>query len=335
MRRAAIISLLLFTAVSEPGWAADSVSTTAARLEAQVGAGGPVAILPSDAGLTASNLDGTVTEVLVPGVVSWVLVDNITSTVWFFREGPRKEGAKPARDLLALDLRSAETKAVVIIASMPSDSGDAAPETVGIRTPHGYLSVDSPQSSRVDIHVDGKPKLVADARLQATWLDDVGAWERKVLRKVRLTAAGKKLLVQLSRRAKAHAPPSPPQEPARVRVPTDACEDPKNCGVARALDGTPYWLVTTSWGCGDGCYSTEQLFDPRTKRFLNLREHMATSAAPFADGAFPLPGSVSPNGEAYISSGAIYRFDRGPIRAALPANTPRGGGWIGGWDVSE
>jgi hypothetical protein len=47
-------------------------------------------------------------------------------------------------------------------------------------------------------------------------------------------------------------------------------DDEKACGLASDFGDTGYWHVMTSHDCGDGCFTSYHLYDPRTQRFAPL-----------------------------------------------------------------
>lgn len=112
-------------------------------------------------------------------------------------------------------------------------------------------------------------------------------------------------------RAQYKASPALAAPPAKVAIDNAACEEePEECGKVIALSGTPYWAVVTSNIRGDFYYETWQLYNPTTKQFFEPGTQ--GQATPLPEASVTM-SQISPSGHAYISSGSLISFTRGPI----------------------
>ncbi len=113
----------------------------------------------------------------------------------------------------------------------------------------------------------------------------------------------------------------------KVEVPAERCQAaPEDCGVARALPGTPFWRVIVANDRGDFYHQDEQLYDPRSKTFFDLSTPPKRSPTPLTGGQSVEGLSISPSGAAYASWAALGRFDGEPVK--LPPEA-RICGWTG------
>ena len=105
-----------------------TAESRAAALAREVGAGLPVAIVPTAAGLLAVSADGARQRVLIPGPIRWATVDARASVVWF--------GSPDASTIEVLDLESAAVSPAVatVVTNLPAET-DAGPPMVTIRYP--------------------------------------------------------------------------------------------------------------------------------------------------------------------------------------------------------
>jgi hypothetical protein len=237
--------------------------------------------------------------------------------------------ADPSR-LGLVDLTAATARVEPVLQGLPAD---AAPELLVRHPGREEVGSASDQAARLILSLEpGGPKLTHDAGLLVNWEDQERAFA-KAIKQVRFAKGAKARLKALAKRGAArHVAPALPAaaaRPARVGVPAAACEDAARCGQAEALPGTPWWLVTVGFSCGDGCYTERQLYDPKRGLFFDPQR---PAVAPSAK---PLPAAsladlrVSPDGAAYVSAGKVVRFAGGVVAVGTA-----GGGWLGGgWRV--
>lgn len=316
------------------------------RLLAEVGTGRPVAILAWYDGLVAMSADGARIRLLVPGPTEWALVDDRARVIWFGKVGePRKvEGEEvDTVDIWVLDLtaegtaprliaRGLQTGLEVFVSHPPHARGKRADE-VGFG--RGY-------SPSIRIQMDEKrPRFEAEGGIYA----DIGiadtAEHLKAVRRAQPDATTRAFLLTLVARGKdrtATLPaPDQPAPPDRLPVPVDDCEEEDICGAVSAFTGTPYWRVIVEHSCGDACFPVENLYDPRTRKWIDPNDPAVTSDTPIGDAAAVAQAFIARDGSAFIMDGAVFPFGKPPIIPQSPedrASISRGGGWLGGqWFV--
>jgi hypothetical protein len=292
--------------------------TLAAALTREVGAGLPVAIVPSAEGLRAVSADGARQRLLVPGAIRWAMVDNRADVVWF--------GTADDTTISVLDLAGPATPSVTPVVTGLVAGTDAGSALVTISYPlpssdvplSDDLTLGHPITPHVIINVAAEPSLDAAGGILEMW-DQQPAFLAQV-REAKLP--GRALLATLAARGEGKSL-SAERSSTELRVDgldVSACEDPDMCG--RAEEITPsLWRVVTSYGCGDGCYLGWQLYDAQKQAILTQD---------WAGGVTDV--WVAPDFRAFISNGVIVRFDTGPVAAtpASPEQAYLGGGWLGG-----
>lgn len=78
-----------------------------------------------------------------------------------------------------------------------------------------------------------------------------------------------------------------------------------------------------SFSCGDGCYEGRQIYDPRSRKFLDTRVAHQVSDKPIG-GANVEAMWLAPDASGYVSKGQLVVFGRGVVRQGN-----HGGGWLG------
>lgn len=292
-------------------------ATLGAALAAEIGAGVPVAIVPTPEGLKAISADGARQRTLVPGPVRWALVDARASVVWF--------GTDDVTAVKVLDLESlaASPAIATAVTGLPSET-DAGPPLVGISYPSAgsdgdeVLDVGHPITPHVYLEVGAEPALRAAGGILEMW-EQQEAYAATV---AKATISDRAMLQRLAARGQGRSlGGAKPAEAPRVQLEDlSACEDAEVCGQAEIV--TPaLWRVVTAFSCGDGCYTMWQLYDADAQRLVEDEWAKLISDA-----------WLAPDGSAFVTGGRVVRFDRGPL-AATPATedgSVLGGGWLGG-----
>ena len=337
-RRGTVLTVaLLSTALAAPGPGfaqtaapraaapAGAAEPLAARLLREVGAGAAVAIVPGKQGLRALSSDGARQRVLIPGEVPWALVDNRGQAVWF------KKGDGAA--LWLLDLTRPEPAAEIVVTGVKDfDIALAYPGTGGTeRLRSRTLGYDG----GIEIQVADRPSLKKMTGVYGEIFLDQERQRMRVFQKsCRLTPAGRALLPQLAKRGQgrrlALAPPPAKTLPRVESVPRGPCEDADVCGQAEELPGTPLWRVTVAYSCGDACFTTHQLYDPRTRQFVPGHDPSRRSPTPLKTEEPDLEEIyVAPDGSALLVRGHILRLGGKSVATGEGL-----GGWLGGaWHV--
>lgn len=295
----------------------------------------PPAAEPSTEVAFLRTAEGVV-EIAVPGGartlraasdVGWCAVDDRARVVWLTRR------AEEERELAALDLTG--PRRLFSIAPIPDvdeiiiDHGEAGrlggADPVSFRVALALVIAAAPRVHAV-VGCDGDAAAYCYDE-DGALLEEYGAIRRAadavVLREPALVAS---LHARASGRA-LRPPEPPPAELPRVSAadPAACHEVPEDCGSARPLPGTPYWLVVTSNGRGDYFHQSEQLYDPRSREFIDPRTG-ARSPTPREGG--DVEGlQVSRSGEAFMIEGRVATFDGTVLfehRDAAPC------GWVGG-----
>lgn len=290
-----------------------------AALEREVGAGVPVAIVPTPAGLLAVSADGARQRVLVPGPIRWATVDNRAGVVWF--------GTPDASTIEVLDLESAAVSPAIatVVTNLPAET-DAGPPLISIRYPlEGKdataaqdLDIGSPINPHVALVMSAEPTLIGDGGILDIWEQDAEFDARVAQAKL----PGAAVIQALATRGKGR-PLMIPRLAEDRRVELDdlsQCEDSEECGRAEVLTPT-VWRVVTSYSCGDACHLGWQLYDAERGALIEGDWAQMISDA-----------WLAPDGSAFVTGGRVFRFDGGPL-AATPAtedSTVVGGGWLGG-----
>lgn len=299
-------------------------ATLAARLQAEVGAGAPVAVVPSPQGLLALSADGARRRVLAPGEVPQALVDERSRALWFTVRQAK------AQELWVIDLDGPESTPVRVATGL---SGQAFaidyPKQVSKRPEALRVKAGSYDGSLSLVMSARRPSLQRQSGVYEEIFDDVKAEHATSDRKARLTKEGAALVARLTERGKDGSfwLPPPPGKARRVTaVPERRCEQADLCGEAKALPRTRFLRVLVSHSCGDACHVDFQLYDSKAREFVDPATRKR-SRAPLEESSFPLDDiTLAADGSAVVRGGAIQRFDGKPVTAGEGL----GGGWLGG-----
>jgi hypothetical protein len=292
----------------------------------EVGAGGPVAIAPAREGVIAVSLDGSRKRTVVAKPVDWVFVDNRSLALWF------QHTAGARSDLWLLDLTQAAPSPELAVKGLP------AHELIAIGyAGHGQRTTDVVKPASCEY--DGCTQVLLDRSRPATQFiqgqydaifEDQGFAHERIVAKVQIVAAPR--LKELALRGKEGALSLPiaaaAVEPDDVEaVNEDHCEDPDDCGTTQPLPGTDLLRVIVKQDCGDACHVLWQLYDPKTKQFIDFKSGRR-SAKPIYAGK---PGNMSDaffsrDGGGFVIRGDVYRIDGRKVFTGVG----RGGGWLGG-----
>lgn len=291
---------------------AGASATFAARLEAEIGTGQPVAIVPGKA-LRAVSADGSREKVLAPGPVSWALVDQRGGVVWF--------GNVDRTTVSALDLEAADAtpRIVKVVTGLPETTSAGA---IAIAISYGTgpeadeLSFGHPITPHAVLVVDEQPALDGAGGILEMWEEQ----EEFVAAVQKGQIVARDFVAEIARRGanRRTRPTFATKEHHVPGIDASQCEgDGKLCGRAETLFGAKLWRVTVGYTCGDGCYMEHHLYDPDTKQFVT------------GDWAKQLQDAwIAPDGSAFVVGARIYRFSGGPV-ASTPATEAAGGGWLG------
>lgn len=302
-----------------------------AALAQEIGNGGPVAVLASDAGVVARNVAGDKKRTLVPGPVSWVSCDNKSQVLWFVRSTGREES-----QLLLIDLLEADPKPEPIVVRLPLD------EPVLIDYPDDRLSVFPAGVTATILSLKGKePSLANEPGLAGEFGGGVPEHDR-LLAKAKLAPKARARLAEVTAR-NPRARPSGPTQEALPKFPIDPqrCDGYEDkCGRTIPVPMTKLWVVTTRIKCSDSCYFEKQFYNPSTHEFYDPVTGARSRTPIEAASGEPLSVArawVAPNGEAFILDGRVVRLDGGEVRHEAGAvRNDSGGGWLGGgWRVPE
>ena len=292
----------------------------------ELGATGPVAIVPASEGVTAVSLNDGHRRVLVPGPVRWVFVDDRSRVVWFQRDVDRFS------ELWALDLTQTAPEPERIVTQLPQGEALAvgyvgvAPETDDIVRSvvseydglcEVWLHVTQPATKFVDGFYDHIfERVEKHRRAVAKATIEVGAAPR--LQELAVRGRGRRLLVRA---------PAPAPQAKISAVAANGCEQPDLCGMAEAIPGTRLQRVLIKHGCGDACHVWWQLYDPDTREFIDFRTQRR-SAKPIAIGQDSSLGEayISRNGQGFVIDGDVFRTAGGQVFDGAGF----GGGWLDG-----
>jgi hypothetical protein len=182
--------------------------------------------------------------------------------------------------LQVIDLRDPKRKPIVIAKKMPEGGGWAVvmPGKGGATYNTDYVAV----FPLLDVK-SGKFK------------PGMGAYEgvdpdsekaaKKAIKKIKIV--GKAWLGKLKKRAARDVPAPADKAGPQVELPDTietSCDDAEECGSSVTFGATPYLLVTVEHSCGDACYTSCVLYDPKTKKLAS-----PTTSSPWAASADPGP----------------------------------------------
>lgn len=292
------------------------------RLQAMIGRGMPVAILPTSKGLVAVSADGKRQEMLLQGDAPlFAYMDTIGGVVWVGHE------LKSGPAIIAFDLHAVDPTPIEVAVKLGSEYA----EDLQVRysktlsagsSAEGYSTCIEFKAHRSRPGITASPSAMVEMEMYDGY-DGFERWRRKL----KLTRAGKKLLkAAASRAAPAAAPTDPPKLPM-LRARYDNCEDSGMCGLVTAIPGSPLQLVSTSHSCGDYCYVGWQFYDPRTRQFLDPERPGVTGAVPLEEGE--VSGVwFSADGRTYLSGGKVVALSKGITYDGGAGGD--GGRWLGG-----
>jgi len=307
--------------------AARATGSLADALIREIGAGRSIAIVPGDDGLRAISSDGARQRVLVAAPVAWAVVDQRSNVVWF------GNATRTAISAIDLDAPAADPPPVIAIAAEVPDGRNmemVGPVVYGVVYPDASAMAESPgmawdmgdkfttssasnmNASSLLLEITGTPALSGSSG----YLQDED-WPKQV---AAAKLPGRGFVTGLLARKDHRAPWAARPGETRVEgIDPANCEDPEDCGRAEPIAGTHYWRVMTSNVMGDVRHIGWQLYDARAQKLVD-----AEWATWFTN------AYVAPDHRAFLASGVLVDFDRGPL-AATPANRAGlGGGWLGG-----
>lgn len=325
----AMLCLLALTACGRPppSPAVPSPSPRSAQ------ASGEAAFLRTAEGIVEIAVPGGARTLHAASDVRWCAVDDRAGVVWLtHRRGEERElavldltGGRELRSIAAIP----DVDEIIIEHGEAGQLGGADPVSFRVAL---AVVVAAPPAVRAVVGCDGDAAVYCydeDGVLLEQYDTIRRAADAVVLREPALVAS---LHARSSGRA-LRPPEAPPAELPRVSAadPATCREIPEDCGAARPLPGTPYWLVVTSNSRGDYFHQSEQLYDPRSREFLDPRTG-ARSPAPRAGG--DVEGlHVSGSGEAFMIEGRVATFDGAVVfehPGAAPCGWPGGGYRVGG-----
>jgi len=290
-----------------------------------VGAGSPVAIAPGREGVVAVSLDGSRKRTVVAKPVDWVFVDNRSLALWF------QHTAGARSELWLLDLTRADPSPELAVKGLP------AHEVIAL----GYAGSGRRATDVVKpgyCEYDGCTQVLLDRSRPATQFiqgqydaifEGQGFAHERIVAKVQIVAVPR--LRELAVRGKEGAlllPIATRDEPDDIEaVNDDHCEDPDDCGTAERLPGTDLLRVIVKQDCGDACHVLWQLYDPKTKQFIDFKSGRRSTKPIYAG----KPGNMSDaffsgGGGGFVIRGDVYRIDGRKVFTGVG----RGGGWLGG-----
>jgi hypothetical protein len=282
------------------------------QLRSEIGAGGPVAFLPGDHGLVALSADGKRRRILVPEPTRWLLVDNRAQVLWFGLAG------KQQNEIFLLDLLAREP------AREPIAKGGE--QRVGVVYEDDRKRRESLSSALATY--DGEVQIVlgAEPRIDASRGVYGEIFDHATRVPAPLTAQGAARLRALRERGRGRPLLLPvPKLPRVDAVPPEACDDKDLCGRAEPVgEAGGFWRVLVAQACGDACQVAHQLYDPKTKEFLDATQPGRRANKPLQE-APPLDDLWISRGGAIIRDGELLLVSGERI---VDGNGLWGGGWL-------
>lgn len=297
-----------------------------------------VAVARTADGLFSVSTDGAPPKALPApkGTLGWCSTDPRANGVWVLEDAP---GDAPDT-LHFVDLQTGETRPVV--RGIPGD----LEEVIIDHGEAGRIGGHDRVELRVGMAIRMGPKPAVEPEIgcegDASWycydnetldkpeptlLPEYAARRDAVVKLKLVDAAWLATIVKRgAARPLTKAVKARPELP-KVKVPVERCQAaPEDCGLARALPGTPYWRVIVSNDRGDFYYQDEQLYDPGSKTFFDLSTPPKRSAEPLTEGQSVEGLRISPSGAAYLAWSSIGRFDGKPVKVPAKARIC---GWVG------
>jgi hypothetical protein len=318
-----ILTVGLSSVVPAAPSGAAAPKSLATTLRDELGREGSVAVLGSYDGLTAVSVDGKLRRRLVPGRTFGVRVDNRSEVIWY-----RAERTSTTSDLMMIDLHEPEIRPVLVIRDMNlAEEPEIAYETPDEITPPAdalnllLLLESGPVLQRKVDTCAGKrrkgcPKLVrlpCEPAPKGSRCLPLEPSALPVLKDIAKRGAGRSLFL----------PVAPVSDPRPLPMGRFSC---RRCGHASAIPGTPYLAVLTE-ARGSLCHVVAEVFDPRTREFVDI-DNGDRSPIPFGDiGAAFGDAWVASAGDAFIQDGILRTFRSGRVPSKGPAE---GGGFLGG-----
>jgi hypothetical protein len=302
---------------------ADAPKSLATALRDELGQHGSIAILGSYDGLTALSVDGKLRRRLVPGRIFGVRVDDRSKVIWY-----RPERTPRTSDLMVIDLLKPEIQPVLVVPGMAlTEEPEIAYENPEEITPPAktrnilLLRESGPVLQRNVDACAGKrrrgcPKVV---RLPC---EPAPKGERCLP----IEPSALPFLMELAKRGAGRSlflPVDPVPSPKRVPMGAFGC---RRCGRASPIPGTPYLAVLTQ-AQGSLCHVVAEVFDPRTRDFLDIDDG-SHSPTPFEELGVDFGDAwVAGAGDGFIQEGILRTFTAGRVPWKGPAD---GGGFLGG-----
>lgn len=290
--------------------------TMESELLAQVGGGGGVAVLPTQAGLMAISADGARKRTLADGPIAWAMVDGRAQVIWFGRDTSIEVidllADAPRIERLA---RQAEQHPIEIC------YGES--ECLGLLC--------SAYDQHVVLFLSAKTaKMKIDPAIYGAIFDESGKEARRLKKKFAWNDGGSVRAQALAARGQGRSLPScESKKTGKVRgVPKDACEVADLCGDAESVGNTGFKAVVVNHVCGDACHLIKQLYDPKTRQFFDAANPQKRARKPLPErDVEPINDAwIAPGGEGFVSNGRLFSFARGLLFDGGGGN---GGGWLG------
>jgi hypothetical protein len=302
-----------------------------------------LAVVQTVTGVDVLDEAGKSLATLVPHPVSWCRVDPRADVLWF-RHGD--DGT-----LAYLDLRNTDPATTLVAASPDTIVIDYGNESLGRLEAHMFedglvVHMQTPPTLEAILGCDGdmvyscfsdvEPEGDEDGEI------DFEAARAKRVEQLTKDVAARPILApdQLAalvarsagRRATRPDPERSPTPTMVANVPQTNCDEiPEDCGKARRLLGTPYWLVVVGNIRGDFYHEAVQLHDPATHEFFDALDPKRRSATPLDEsGEEFTPTWVSPSGTMLSDDSRLVKLGSGVVAKDLEGSC---GFWGGGWEL--
>ena len=310
------VALLLMASGS--AYPPDSLGTD---LVASIGNGGSVAILPRKDGIWAVSADGARQKVIATNRATWLLVDNRADAIWFGRKGgglwlidlTAKPGSPPE------EIAGFKGDEAVVVAYGPSHEDCLKV----LRTEYDAHLV-------LDLSVT-PPTLAYESGIYDDVFEKQGRAHARRLARIQWAPQAQERLVALAARGKGRPllAPNPRPVPRLKSVSDETCESAEMCGNASRMGKTRFLAVLVEHSCGDACHTTWQLYDSRTKEFMDAADPKRRSRKPLTDEDVTDVDDAwtAPGGEGFVVRGSLYNFERGQVGKIRASGD--GGGWLG------
>lgn len=302
-----------------------------------------LAVVQTTTGVDVLDETGKSLATLVPHPVDWCRVDPRAEVLWF-RHGD--DGT-----LAYLDLRNTDPATTLVAASPQTIVIDYGNESLGRPEAHMFedglvVHMQTPPTLEAILGCDGdmvyscfsdeEPVGEEDGEI------DFEAARAKRIEQLTKDVAARPILApdQLAaivarsagRRATLPDPERGPTPTMVANVPNTNCEEiPEDCGKARRLLGTPYWIVVVGNSRGDFYHEAVQLHDPATHEFFDALDPTRRSATPLEESSEEFtPTWVSPSGTMLSDDARLVKLGSGAVAKDLEGSC---GFWGGGWEL--